>query len=355
MPSRRYQTLASSSDVATGADYTPLGMADASESRVQIVIRRGGKAETLPSERLGDLDSLVAEPGAMVCVHVTDPSDELVGDLEREFGLHPLAAEDLRKQHQRPKIDTYADQHMIVVYEAVDAPGSGEALAEIHIFVGESWVLTVHWAPAPLIDAAHERLNSHPEAGGDAPGEVVYALLDAAVDSFFPELDRLSDRIDALEGRVLESDSDRGALREIFAIKRRLLDLRRVLAPMRDVANTLLRRETPLVDAAVVPYFQDLYDHLIRVLDQLDVYRDLLATVLDARLTVASNSLNAVMKRLTAFTVILMVPMLIAGIYGMNFTFMPELEWAAGYPLALIAMVIAGGAAVAFFWKHGWF
>ncbi|MGZ8475682.1 MAG: magnesium/cobalt transporter CorA [Candidatus Limnocylindria bacterium] len=331
-------------------------MADASESRVDILIRRpDGIVESLPSDRLGELDTLIAEPGVMACLHVTDPSDEVIGDLEREFGLHPLAVEDLRKQHQRPKIDTYAEQHMIVVYEAVEAAGPGDGLAEIHIFVGESWVLTVHWAPAPMIDAAHERLKSHPASVGNAPGEVLYALLDAAVDSFFPELDRLSDRIDALEDRVLETDDDRSALREILAIKRRLLDLRRVLAPMRDVANSLLRRETPLVDAAVSPYFQDLYDHLIRVLDQLDVYRDLLATVLDARLTVASNSLNAVMKRLTAFTVVLMIPTLIAGIYGMNFDFMPELRWAAGYPLALMAMVVSSGAAVAFFWRHGWF
>ena len=331
-------------------------MADASENRIEILIRRpDGSAEALPPERLGEIDKIGAEPGTMVCVHVTDPSDELIDELGREFALHPLAVEDLRKRQQRPKIDTYADQHMIVVYEAIDGSGSGGGLSEIHIFVGKSWVLTVHWAPAPMIDAAHQRLEAHPESVGDAPGEVLYALLDSAVDSFFPELDRLSDRIDALEDRVLETDSDREALREILAIKRRLLDLRRVLAPMRDVANSLLRRETPLVDAAVVPYFQDLYDHLIRVLDQLDVYRDLLGTVLDARLSVASNSLNAVMKRLTAFTVVLMIPTLIAGIYGMNFTFMPELEWAAGYPLALIAMVVAAGAAIGFFWKHGWF
>lgn len=331
-------------------------MADASENRVEVLIRRrDGTAEALPPGSLGELDKLLAEPGTMACVHVTDPSDELIDDLQREFGLHPLAVEDLRKQHQRPKIDTYADQHMIVVYEAVEASVSGGGLSEIHIFVGASWILTVHWAPAPMIDATHQRLYAHPESVGDAPGEVLYAVLDSAVDSFFPELDRLSDRIDVLEDRVLETDSDRDALREILAIKRRLLDLRRVLAPMRDVANSLLRRETPLVDAAVVPYFQDLYDHLIRVLDQLDVYRDLLATVLDARLSVASNSLNSVMKRLTAFTVVLMIPTLIAGIYGMNFTFMPELELGAGYPLALIAMVIAAGGAVAFFWRHGWF
>jgi len=109
------------------------------------------------------------------------------------------------------------------------------------------------------------------------------------------------------------------------------------------------------VDAAAIPYFQDLYDHLVRVLDQLDVYRDLLATVLDARLTVASNSLNAIMKRLTAFTVILMVPTLIAGIYGMNFTNIPELGWTLGYPFALGLMTLAVVGAITFFRGRGWF
>ena len=144
-------------------------------------------------------------------------------------------------------------------------------------------------------------------------------MLDAAVDSYFPELDRLSDRIDALEDRVLAGDADRSGLVELLELKRRLLELRRVLAPMRDMANALLRRDIGIVSDKSLPYYQDLYDHLVRVLDQVDLYRDLLATVLDARMTVASNSLSAIMKRLTAFTVILMVPTLIAGIYGMNF------------------------------------
>lgn len=332
-------------------------MADASGSRLEILIRRpDGTAEALPAERLGELDRIVDEPGTLACVHVTDPSEEMIGDLQREFSLHPLAVEDLRKQHQRPKLDTYADQHMVVVYEATESTGARNGdLSEVHIFLGKSWVLTVNWTAAPMIDEVHERLASHPDSVGDAPGEVLYALFDAVVDSYFPELDHLSDRIDALEDQVLESDADRGALREMLAIKRRLLDLRRVLAPMRDVANVLLRRETPLVDASITPYFQDLYDHLVRVLDQLDVYRDLLASVLDARLSIASNSLNAIMKRLTAFTVVLMIPTLIAGIYGMNFDFMPELDWLLGYPFALGLMVLAAGAAIVFFRRHSWF
>ena len=134
-----------------------------------------------------------------------------------------------------------------------------------------------------------------------------------------------------------------------------LLELRRTLSPQRDLANALLRRDLPLVDDLTAPYFQDLYDHLIRVLDQLDLQRDLLASALEANLSVTSNNLNAIMKRLTAFTVVLMVPTLIAGIYGMNFHSMPELSWPLGYPLALGLMLITMvGATIFFRWKD-WF
>jgi magnesium transporter len=242
---------------------------------------------------------------------------------------------------------------MIVVHEAV--PDAPDGLSEIHIFVGAGWLLSVTWTPTPMCDAVRRAFAGRRSGRINTTGELLYALLDAAVDSYFPELDGISDRLDSLEDRVLEGEADREILADILHLKRRLLELRRVLAPMRDVANTLLRRDLEIVDASAVPYYQDLYDHLVRVLDQVDIYRDLLAAVLDARLTVASHSLNAIMKRLTAFTVVLMVPTLIAGIYGMNFDLMPELRWPFGYPLALGVMAAAVAIAVTFFRRKGWF
>ena len=168
-------------------------------------------------------------------------------------------------------------------------------------------------------------------------------------------LDALSERIEALEDRVVEGAASPGTLDEILALKRDLLELRRVLAPMRDVANELMRHDATLIRKAALPYYQDLYDHLVRVLDQVDLYRDLLATVLDVRMAAVSNDLNGIMKRLTAITVILMVPTLIAGIYGMNFDVMPELAWSLGYPFAILVMLVAAGAAIAFFSRRGWF
>jgi magnesium transporter len=328
-------------------------MSAAVDSLVILARHPDGRVEEVTIERIDEIDALIALPGTLVWVSVSNPSNALISDLQREFGLHPLAVEDLRKQHQRPKLDSYAEQHMLVAYEAV--PEEPAMLSEMHLFFAKPWMLSVQFGPMPMVDAALRRFAGGGSMTGDSVDMLVYLVLDAAVDSYFPELDRLSDRIDALEDRVLAGDADRRGLGELLELKRRLLELRRVLAPMRDMANALLRRDIDIVSERSMPYYQDLYDHLVRVLDQLDLYRDLLATVVDARMTVASNSLSAIMKRLTAFTVILMVPTLIAGIYGMNFESMPELSWPLGYAFALGLMATTVLVAITWFRRNGWF
>ncbi|HYI65337.1 MAG TPA: magnesium/cobalt transporter CorA [Candidatus Limnocylindrales bacterium] len=323
-----------------------------SPSMTALVRHRDGRVEKLGAERLDQIDQLCAVEGTLVWVSAASPDAGTIEVLRREFDLHPLVVEDLEKRGQRPKLDAYERQHVIVAYEVTEA---ASGLSEIHLFIGPGWLVTVTWDPTPLLDRLRSRFVSGNGLGGGGVGELLYAVLDAVVDSYFPELDRLSDRIGDLEDRVLEGDADRGSLREVLAVKRRLLELRRILGPERDVANQLLRRDLDAIDPATLPYYQDLYDHLVRCIDQLDVYRDLLATVLDTRLTVASNSLNAIMKRLTAFTVILMVPTLIAGVYGMNFDHMPELSWPLGYPMALGLMILAVVVSITFFRRRGWF
>jgi magnesium transporter len=320
---------------------------------ITLVRHPDGRIEQLGPERLDEIDQLCAIDGTLVWVSARSPDTDTIEVLRREFNLHPLAVEDVQKRGQRPKLDPYVGQHMIVAYEVTESEAE---LSEIHLFVGPGWLLTVTWDPTPMLDGVRQRFADGAKGlGGGGAGELLYAVLDAAVDSYFPEVDRLSDRISDLEDRVIDGDADGGSLREVLVIKRRLLNMRRILAPTRDVANQLVRRDIEVIEPATVPYYQDLYDHLVRVIDQLDVYRDLLAAVLDARLTVASNSLNAIMKRLTAFTVILMVPTLIAGIYGMNFDFMPELRHPLGYPLTLAFMALTAGVAITYFRRKGWF
>lgn len=323
-----------------------------------LVLRRGGgggRPTELPPERFDEIDHLRAEAGTLVWLAFRHPGGDELRLLEDEFGVHPLAAEDVRKRGQRPKLDTYSDQHMLVLFEAIATGSESGAfeLAELHLFAGPGWLVTVQWGESPAVDSARsqfERLTGEVGVGG-----LVYWVFDAAADSYFPTLDAMAERTEALEDRVLEGDGDQESLREMLAIKRQLLELRRVLGAMREVANALLRRDAPLVEDRTVPYFRDLYDHLVRILDQVDLYRDLLASLVDARLTTTSNSLNAIMRRLTAITVILMAPTLIAGIYGMNFELMPELRWPLGYPFALGLMAATMIGAYVFFRRRDWF
>ena len=335
-----------------------------------LVRRSADQIDELPASRFVQIDAIRRDPTAVVWMALRNPDAAALAVVQDEFGVHPLALEDVRKRRQRPKLDSYADQHMVVLYEAqaqdasayADAGAAGDgpneparpALAELHVFTGDRWLVTVEWEPTAAIAAARAAFAA-PGNGLDGVGAVLYTVFDGAVDSYFPMLDAMAERMDALEDRVLAGDGGSDSLAEMLAIKRQLLDLRRALAPMREVANTLLRRDLPLVAAETAPYYQDLYDHLVRLLEQLDLYRDLLASIMDARQTVTSNALNAVMKRLTAITVVLMAPTLIAGIYGMNFDHMPELAWPFGYPLALGLMAVVMVGALVVFKLRNWF
>jgi magnesium transporter len=306
---------------------------------------------------LKEIDSLRSQPDTLVWLDIVSPEADDLALLRDEFGLHPLAQEDLEKREQRPKLDTYDAQQVIVTYEVLPAtaPDRSFTLGELHLFVGAGYVVSVRWQDSSAMENIEARFRQHPDAVATTPGSLVYAILDAVVDGYFPLIDRLSDQIEDLEDRILAGGKVAGTLRPILDLKRELLELRRTLSPQRDVANALLRRDLPLVDDASAPYFQDLYDHLVRVLDQLDLQRDLLASALEANLSVTSNNLNAVMKRLTAFTVIIMLPTLIAGIYGMNFRFMPELSWPLGYAFAVGAMAVVMIGAAIFFKANDWF
>jgi magnesium transporter len=326
------------------------------ESTTRTCLARiGDEVRRLRGPELEQIDRLRLQPGTLVWLDIVHPDDEDLELLAKEFGVHPLAIEDVHNRGQRPKLETYADQYVVVAYEALPDGLNGLRLGELHLFAGDGYVVTVHWDASPAIDATRDRFERRAEAVGTTVGRLKYAILDAVVDGYFPVVDQLNERIEQLEDRVLAGGQGSDTLRDVLALKRQMLELRRVLAPLRDVANGLLRRDIPLIDDETLPYYRDLYDHLVRVLDSLDLFRDLVAATLDANLAVTSNTLNAVMKRLTAFTVVLMVPTLIAGIYGMNYMLLPDGDWPYGFVFALAAMAVAGVMAVSYFRRKGWF
>lgn len=301
---------------------------------------------------LDDLADQLARPDGLVWVDIGRSGNETVEFLRTRFGFHELALEDSVRRRQRPKIDEYEGYSFVVFYSArmVDA---GLDLRQVDVFLGQNYVVTLHDGDFEEVHETQQRWLREPSLASKSTAELLYVLLDALVDRYFPVIDVLSDRVDDLEDLVL-GQATADPVPELVRLRRQIMQLRRVLGPERDVLNTLLRRESWVLHENLVAYYQDVYDHILRVQDQVDMLRDLLGSTLDAHLVTVSNELNVVMRRLTSWTIILMSVALVAGIYGMNFQDMPELNWTVGYPFALGLMVTLGTGLFVFFRRRGW-
>ena len=289
-----------------------------------------------------ELSDYCAAEKNVVWADVSDPTGEDFAELAEEFGFHPLSIEDCRNAHQRPKIEEYPGYYFIVLYEAeLVGPEDDLELRELNIFLGKNYLVTVHSRPIRAVETARRLWQEWIDRAEHGAGLISYLLIDAVVDDYMPLLDVLSDNMDDLEDDIF-GDFRPEAIQEIFRIKKQLLFLRRTVTPLRDVFNTMLRREQPIFPRETHVYFQDVFDHVIRVADTIDTLRDMLSSTMDAYLSVSGNRMNMVMKRLTSIATLLMSVTLIAGIYGMNFDYMPELKWRYGYVFALVSMVVVG-------------
>jgi magnesium transporter len=312
--------------------------------------------ETRTFTRISDpheIHTLRAQAPNILWVDVSSPTAADFAELSTQFGFHPLAIEDCQNGHQRPKVDEYQGYYFLVLYEAMLLKDQRLELHELGIFLGSNYLITVHHQPIRAIETAERLWRGWTDLAERGTGLLAYLLIDAIVDDYLPLLDTLSDRMDDLEDQIFE-DFRPEAIEEIFRIKKQLAFLRRAVTPLRDVFNTLLRREQPLFSRETMIYFQDVFDHLIRVADTIDTLRDMLGSTMDAYLSVSGNRMNIVMKRLTAISTVLMSVTLIAGIYGMNFKYMPELDWKFGYIGVLLSMVVVGLAIYFYFRKIKW-
>ncbi len=305
---------------------------------------------------LTEISEVIAKGDQLVWVDAYQPTTDEIALLQEEFSLHPLAIEDAVIRHERPKVEQF-DDFLLIIFYAMECDPIDHAISvhQVSIFAGRGYVLTLHNATLPEFDAIEQRWVTHREQiRAHLPAVLVYSLLDALVDGYLPIIDDLSDRIDDIEDSVFER-FDTEALQHIFGLKRDLLTMRKVLTPERDVLNLLMRRDTPVYNDEAARYFQDIYDHLLRVLDSIDTFRDLLSSALESYLSVQSNRMNQVMKTLTASSIILMMMSLIAGIYGMNFLHMPELQWHYGYFMSLGLMGMVALVLGLVFKKRDWF
>lgn len=301
----------------------------------------------------GDLHSLLATKPSLVWIDLDISERETLHELAKALGLHPLAVDSALLEHERPQVTVYDDLLFVEFYGPRDNDPSTQ-LDEISIFVGPNFLITVRDDDSPGIGSVSTRWIDEGHAPRDiSSGMLLYALLDELVDSYFPMVDALGDEIEDLEDALLNERVERPQL-EIHEARKELMRLRRVLAPQREVLAKLVRRDVPMIDDQVLIYMADVYDHMLRVLDWIDSYRDMLTTLFDVQLAMQSHRLDRVIRTLTSSSIMLMVATLIAGIYGMNFTHMPELEWQLGYPLALLMMVCTSGTLYLVFKRRGW-
>ncbi len=288
-----------------------------------------------------------------VWVDVVSPGDPEAAFLRDELGFHPLAVEDCVRGRQRPKVDRYPGYFFVVLYATrINPERQRMALNEIHIFIGNGYLVTVHDKKIDVVTEVVARWRANPDRLSDV-GSLAHALLDGIVDGYFPVLDHFSDRVEEVENAMFARDEGE-RMQYVLGLRRELTIFRRVVAPERDLFTSLMRRDLPFLRPELLPYFQDVHDHVMRVTEEIDSLRELLAAAVDAYLSATSNRLNQTMRVMAAWSIILMAMAWIAGVYGMNFEIMPELRWRYGYAWALGAMLTVGAGLLAFFRRRGW-
>jgi magnesium transporter len=282
--------------------------------------------------------------------HLDNPTDDELDFLKRELKIHTLTLEDIVKQNQRPKIEPFPDYVYLALHPLIRKPGWDVEPSELDLLISRRWLVSAHPGPLPgIIEGSklNDRLAPALERGTDF---LLYTIVDLVVDSYFPILDEIEDHVDSLQDELLEGTTPEDMSR-LLRLKRSLIYMRRAVSPQREIFNQLTRHDFPFGHPDNLVYFRDVYDHLIRITDEIDSLRDLLSGALEIHLASVSNQLNVTMKRLSAWGTILVAIAAIAGIYGMNFKFIPELEWHYGYFFALGLMTLISAALYLYFKK----
>jgi magnesium transporter len=314
--------------------------------------------EDAPADQLAEA---IEPEKTLLWVDCADPTDAELDSLAAQLAISHIAAEDLHHGGQRTKLEHYRAHFHVAVHDCF-LVGDRLVTREIDIVFGDGWVLSVrqrsddpeHPEPFPIDAVIHrfevQRTN---EAASDE-GFLIWAFLDVIVDRYFEVGDRFDDRLDDVEEIVFSQDTGDDIPKEVFDLRRTMVNYRRAVAPLREVLAAMLRREAECLGDEAIVHLQDVYDHVLRSTDWIETQRDLLTGLLEADLAVVSNRMNKVMKRMTSWGAILLGSTLIAGIYGMNFTTIPELDWVFGYPFALGLMATLTIVLYTWFKRRDW-
>jgi len=303
---------------------------------------------------MDEVQGYVKDPTNIVWVDIQDAGPEEYSLLLEEFGFHPLALEDAAKGQQRPKVDEYKGYLFVVIY---DAAGRGKtvefAAREVALFIGRNYLVSLHHGPLPAVEEAMNRWTRGGQMLNEGIGFLVYTVVDAIIDTYFPVIDGIEDELEACEMQMFDQRQPIG-VEKLLRYKRTLVALRRLLSPLREVFNVFLRRDHPYFSSNTLAYFQNVYDHVLRLLDALDTEREMLAAALDAHLAVVSNRVNATMKTLTVITVVVAFAGSVFGAWGMNFGKIPLADHPWGFWVVWFGTMILMALALLFSWTRKW-
>lgn len=318
-----------------------------------VVYEEGRKLADIP---VSDISVHLGKPDRFVWVALSDASDAELTDMQREFGLHELAVEDARHGHQRPKIEEYGETLFTVMHmpEHDGDRGGDWRIGEVSVFVGPNFVLSVRNHSRQGFLGVRSRCENEPHLLRQGSSFVLYALMDAVVDRYFPLIDALESELEDAEALIFVKGSARRNVQQMYELKRRAMVLKHAVAPLMEAVGKLHGGRVPAVCTRSQEYFRDVYDHLLRINASIDTIRDTIATAVQVNLAMVTIEENETTKRLAAWAGIFAVATAFAGIWGMNFKTMPELEWEYGYPAALLFISMVCSFLFWRFRRSGW-
>jgi magnesium transporter len=304
-----------------------------------VVYQEGRKLADIDKREISDY---LARPGCFVWVALRDATDEELSEMQEEFDLHALAVEDARHGHQRPKVEEYGNM-LFVVLQTVEVMGEELKAGEVDIFVGPNYVLSVRQRSEQGFLGVRARAEREPDLLRNGSGYVLYALMDAVVDRYFPVLDAVETELEHIEEQLFTGVDPRRSIENLYYVKQKLTALKHATAPLMEISGKLFGGRVPVVCAGLGDYFRDIYDHVVRLNLTIDTARDTVTTAIQVNLAMITIGESEVTKRLAAYAALVAVPTMIAGIYGMNFEHMPELKWTFGYPVTIGLMAVIDG------------
>jgi magnesium transporter len=303
---------------------------------------------------LNNVHDILKEKDKFVWIGLYEPSEEILSKVQDEFNLHDLAIEDAHRAHQRPKIELYGDSIFVVLRTGQMNQERHIEFGETHFFVGMNFIVSIRHGSSIPYTEVRSRCEKMPDLLGKGQGFVLYAIMDFIVDRYFPVVDELEQELEVIEDKIFKGKPSRETTEQIYELKRELLEVKRAVSPLIDICNRLMRFDIKSISNETQPYFRDIYDHAVRINEMIDNTRELLNTALEANFSLISISQNDTSKKFAGWAAIIAMPTMIAGFYGMNFKFMPELDWHYGYYAVIILTIAVCSTLYYFFRRSGW-